>query len=329
MAVAYTKTETSLAVVMDFRPVTIPYSHPNFDRLVELVRDPQTTEADIKPLIDIPAAISTFTGGNVTVTGGRLFYKGYEVKSKLASIIIGLVREGQSEAAKPFEAFMEKAFANPDPRAAMDLFEWVAASNLPITPEGDILAWKAVQSDYYSIRSGPRGKLRHMIGDVVEEPREETDSNPNQTCSRGLHFCSIDYLSSGYAGGGSRIMAVAISPTDVVAFPKDYGNSKGRACRMTVVGEVPRDAVADYYPQGKRVYPGWSGKPTPAYSVGERWRDDDGDIWEVVKVTENNLAAVLVEFEGRALSSDERSDTPAVFDRSTLSDGTYTLVERA
>lgn len=293
MSIAYTKTATSLSIVIGFRPHVIPHSHPNFEKIAELVRDPATTEATLEPLISIPKAIATFTGGNVTVVDGRLFYKGFEVKNTLARIILDFVKEGQAAAAKPFELFMEKAFANPDPRAVEGLFDWCVAGGLPITPDGDILAWKAVQEDYYSIHRGPRGKLRHMIGDVVEEPRHELDANPDQTCSRGLHFCSVEYLKSGgYASGGSRIMAVTISPTDVVAFPKDYKLSKGRCCRMTVVGEVEQREVPNYYAGASRVYSGWS-KPAPTpvvktnefgFAVGDVYVDRDGDKWKITHI---------------------------------------------
>jgi hypothetical protein len=287
MSIPYTRTPSTLSIVIAFRPHTIPASHPNFEAISKMVRDPNTTDKDIEPLLNIPKAISTFTGGNVTVVNGRLFYKGYEVKNNLASIILGFVKEGDAEAAKPFERFLEKAFANPDPRAVEGLYDWVVAGGLPITPDGDILAWKAVQNDYLSIHSGPRGKLRHRIGDVVEEPREETDGNPDRTCSRGIHFCSVEYLKSGgYASGGSRIMAVTISPTDVVAFPRDYKLSKGRAARITVVGEVPQADVPTYYAGASRIYSGWTAPAEPAvkkaernsagFAVGQVWARRDG-----------------------------------------------------
>lgn len=295
MGIPYTKTQTSLSLVVDFRPTVIPSSHPNFSKLVELVKDPNTTDRDVKPLLDIPAAINTFTGGNVTVVNGRLFYRGFEVTGNLASVILGFVKEGDTEAAKPFERFLEKAFQNPDPRAAQGLYDWVVAGGLPITPDGDILAWKAVQDDYYSIRAGRRGKLRHRIGDVVEEPRHETDSNPDQTCSVGIHFCSVEYLKNGgYASGGSRIMAVTISPTDVVAFPKDYKLSKGRCCKLTVVGEVPMAQVPEYYSGARKVYSGWSA-PAPkvtrtprnahGFAVGQVWAARNGDRMSISSVS--------------------------------------------
>lgn len=282
MGIPYTKSDTTLSVVIDFRPTIIPSSHPNFQKLCELVENPRTTEADITPLINIPKAIETFTGGNVTVINGRLFYKGFEVKNNLASVILNFVKQGKDAAAKPFEMFMEKAHQNPDPRAVEGLYDWVVAGKLPITPDGDILAWKIVQNDYYSKRSGKQGKLRHAIGDVVEEPRHETDPDPDRTCSIGIHFCSLEYIEKGNYGSmdsGDRIVAVAISPTDVVAFPRDYKLSKGRCCRLKVVGEVDWQKVKTFY-DDKPVYSGWeppkAERNAHGIAVGQTWRRRDG-----------------------------------------------------
>lgn len=252
--VPYSITDKSVSAVIDFTPRVIPQSHPNFEE----IRDKLlcgVTQDELLPLLDIPKAIETFTDGDVVVKNGKLFFKGYEVRNSLATLIIQLMKEGKEKAALPFKKFLTKAFANPDPRAALDLYDWVIHSKLPITPEGNILAWKAVRSDYKSIHGASRSgkQFDHRVGNVVEQDRSECDANPDQTCSTGLHFCAADYLKN-YAGGGHRVVALEISPTDVVAFPRDYGWSKGRACRYTVVGEVPMDKVKDFYPQGRRIY---------------------------------------------------------------------------
>ena len=63
------------------------------------------------------------------------------------------------------------------------------------------------------------------------------DDNQNNTCSSGLHFCSQEYLSS-FGDSSSRTMILKINPRDVVSIPTDYNNSKGRACRYEVIGEL-------------------------------------------------------------------------------------------
>jgi hypothetical protein len=259
--IPYSITETTITAVIGFAPRVVPKTHPNFDRIREALINGED-ESVLEPLLSIPKAIEQFTGGDVLVKGGKLFYKGFEVKGSLAKLILGFSSEGKDKAAEPFKAFLANAFSNPDPRAATDLYDWVVNSELPITPDGHILAWKAVRDDYLSIHSGARTpQFNHKPGNTVEMDRTECDSNPNQTCSTGLHFCSASYLSN-YAGGGHRVVAVKINPADVVAFPKDYGWSKGRACRYEIVGEVPLEQVKEFYPQG-RIYGGFTVAAAP------------------------------------------------------------------
>lgn len=274
--ISYSKTGSSITVVTGYKPKTIPSSHPNFDKIVEAVKDPRTTEAQLEPLLDIPKTIADASGGNITVVNGGLFFKGFPVKNDLATFILQLISEGNKIAAQPLMKFLDKAFANPDPRAASDLYQWVVASGLPITPEGDIFAWKAVGMDYLSLHAPRRGDLvfDHHVGNVVKEDRAYCDPNPDHTCSKGLHFCSAPYLKH-YAGGGSRIVAVTISPTDVVAFPRDYGWEKGRASQYTVVGEVPYEDVPEFYPRGSRVYQ-W---PQPVVAPATPADSKTGDVW--------------------------------------------------
>jgi hypothetical protein len=73
--------------------------------------------------------------------------------------------------------------------------------------------------------------------------RNKVDDNQNNTCSQGLHFCSEGYLKH---FGGARTVIVKINPRDVVSIPNDYNQTKGRACRYEVIGEVgvnPDDKV--------------------------------------------------------------------------------------
>lgn len=267
MSVPYTRTPTSLTVVMvssGFRPVVIPSSHPNFQTLTKLVTDPATTEAQITPLLDIPSAIASFTGDEIKVVNGRLFYRGSEVKDNLAKVILDFVKSGDPAAAQPFRKFLANCRQNPDLALVSTIYDWCVKGGLPITPEGELIAWKIVGPDFKSIHSGKRGKLDHSIGAVVTEPREECDPNRNQTCSTGIHFCSIEYLQSGGYGGGltgrNKVIAVVINPADVTAIPTDYNLTKGRCCKLRVVGEVEGLRAPDYYGSAK-VFSGWSAAP--------------------------------------------------------------------
>lgn len=255
MGIPYSRTATSLSVVVDFRSHVIPSSHPNFARIAELVTKPDTTEATIKPLLDIPSAIVSYTGGEITVVNGRLFYRGSEVKNNLATVILGFVKSGDDAAAEPFRKFLSNCRQNPDLALVDTIYDWCVKGNLPITPDGELIAWKIVGRDYQSLHSGKRGRLDHSIGATVVEPREECDPNRNRTCSTGIHFCSIEYLQKGgYGGGlggGNRVVAVVINPADITAIPSDYNLTKGRCCRLRVVGEVEGLRAPDFYGDAK------------------------------------------------------------------------------
>ncbi|MGN6820579.1 MAG: hypothetical protein ACTHJR_18130 [Sphingomonas sp.] len=281
MAVANIQSGKTITVVADFKPHVIAETHPNYTKIKQMVNDPATTEAQILPLLDIPKAIETFTGNLVQVKNGKLYYKGFEVRNSLAQTILRFVHSGDEAAAGPLKLLMEKVQQNPDPRVRDDLYDWLVAAKLPITPDGDVLAWKAVREDYRSIHSPHDERFDHRPGNFVEQDRSECDPNPNQTCSSGLHFCAADYLREGYRSGGNRLVIVKINPEDIVAFPNDYHLRKGRAAKYQVVGEIPFEQINEYYDAKKVVHTAPlvttpQPKPTTSrFAVGQVWTTRD------------------------------------------------------
>jgi hypothetical protein len=139
----------------------------------------------------------------------------------------------------PLANFMDNLMTNPSKRAVTELYGFLEVNNLPITPDGCFLAYKKVNAEYKDCHSNT---IDNSVGQVVEMERNAVDDNFNNTCSSGLHFCSREYLDHFY---GDHIMIVKINPRDVVSFPRDYNNSKGRCCRYEVIGELginPEDA---------------------------------------------------------------------------------------
>lgn len=227
----------------DFVPRAIPGSHPNFAQIRDLL-ETGADWAQIKPLVDLPSAIVTYTNGKIKVVDGELFYNEQPVHNSLAARILSLISDKREATAEPLIRFMEKVNQNPSNRSVEGLYEWLEKSNLPIAPDGDIIAWKIVRNDYRDIHSG---KFDNSIGKVVEVPRNQVDDNPDRTCSNGLHFCSSGYLPHYGTGPGNRVVVVKIDPKDVVAFPRDYNTAKGRACRYTVIGEVDRATAPEMF----------------------------------------------------------------------------------
>jgi hypothetical protein len=158
-------------------------------------------------------------------------------------------------------AFMENLMSNPSRRAVNELYGFLEKGELPITPDGCFLAYKRVRDDFLDVHSGSvlnkpaqimtaaelaampvkAGKVTVNVENsvtVVSMERNAVDDDKNRTCSEGLHFCSKHYLGH---FGGERIMILKLNPRDVVSIPSDYNDSKGRACRYEVVGELGAD----------------------------------------------------------------------------------------
>jgi hypothetical protein len=135
---------------------------------------------------------------------------------------------------EPMVLFMHNLLKNPSKRSVDELYGFLEKNNLPITPDGYFLAYKKVRNDFLDIHSGT---MDNSPGTVVEMERYKVDDNKDQTCSTGLHFCGMSYLSH-FGSGGDRTVIVKIDPADVVSIPSDYNGAKGRACRYEVIGEL-------------------------------------------------------------------------------------------
>ena len=176
----------------------------------------------------------------VSVVNGHLHFNGQLVRNALAERILELVSEGLS--IEPWIRFAEKVYRNPRPWVADELDLWLATSNLPLTEDGDFLAYKKIRDDYFDIYTGT---FDNSPGRVCWVPEEEVDTDRNRTCSTGLHFCSQSYLPRFGDSSGNRVVVLKINPEHVVSIPSDYDNAKGRCWRYEVVAEIPVDQVAD------------------------------------------------------------------------------------
>lgn len=278
MQIPYTLTDRSLTVLgSDFTPKTLPNNHPAFEEAVAALK--RGDRETLYRLLDVQSAIVEFTQGEIAIVNRTLTFRGRVIDSALTRRILQFMDAGEDNLAQPLVNFLEKVMNNPSHRAVSGLFEWVERSNLPITPEGDILAWKIVKSDYRDVHSG---LFDNSVGQVVEVARNEVDENPDVTCSYGLHFCSTAYLPHyGAFNEDRRVMVVRLDPADVVAFPRDYDTSKGRACRYTVIGEIPAGKAKEYFPSlvaepdfEERHY----GDLEDELEVGRYYRTRSGDI---------------------------------------------------
>lgn len=246
---AHTITPSSINIVSGGKVFTIDKTHVNYAAIRDLLQQyslgaPGTlwrtrTEAKIVELADIRRFIAKATFGAVQISDDAVLFNGQEVKGVIADRLVSLVREGFSP--RPLALFLEKLQSNPSKNARDELYLWLETSNLPICEDGDFLAFKKVKHDYTSLHDGV---TRNDVGTLLEMRREDVDPDRDNTCSRGYHFCSLNYLTTMCAG---RTVICKINPADVVTIPSDYSNQKGRAWRYLIVDEVAEGVAPETY----------------------------------------------------------------------------------
>lgn len=218
----------NVTVVIGNKPHTISKTHITYQKVVDAIKagDWETVQNVIEP----KKIVLDYGQGRVSVKGETLYWDNEEFNGALAVRMITMLQEGFT--IDPLVKFMENLMENPSNRSVTELYAFLEKNNLPITPDGHFLAYKRVRDDYKDCHSGT---MDNSPGKIVEMPRNKVDDNQNNTCSHGLHFCSEGYLKH---FGGARTVIVKINPADVVSIPNDYNQTKGRACRYEVIGEV-------------------------------------------------------------------------------------------
>jgi hypothetical protein len=235
MAYPYLIQGSNIVVVIGNKSHTVSKTHITYPKVLEAIK---AGDWDALPdIIEPKKVVLSYGAGNVSIQGETLFWKGKELNTGLSVRMIQMLQEGFP--IEPMVNFMENLYKNPSKRAVTELYGFLEKNNLPITPDGHFLAYKKVRENFFDVHSGT---MDNSPGKVVEMERHEVDDNRDVTCSTGLHFCGMSYLS---CFGGDRTVIVKVNPADVVSIPSDYNDAKGRACRYEVVGELnvsPEDA---------------------------------------------------------------------------------------
>lgn len=231
MSFPYLIQGSNIVVVIDNTPHTINKSHITYDKLKEAIKAADW-EA-VRELVNPKEVVLKYAEGFVKINGDQFTWMGKPMHNALSRKMIEMLKDGFP--VTPLVRFMERLMDNPSKRAVDELYGFLEKGNLPITPDGYFLAYKKVRDDYTDCHTGT---MDNSVGKIVSMPRNEVDDDKDRTCSAGLHFCSQEYLSH---FGGARTVILKINPKDVVSIPSDYNDSKGRACRYEVIGELTVD----------------------------------------------------------------------------------------
>jgi hypothetical protein len=229
-------------------------SHQHYATIREALK--QKDFDKVRELIDLALAINEFGAGKIKVVNGVVMYGDHELHNAATTRLLEQMQEGFD--VQPMIKFLENIMQNPSKRAVDELYRFLEHNSLPITEDGHFVAYKRVTSNFKDFYTG---KMDNSIGSTPEMPRNFVNDNKDETCSTGLHFCSLSYLPH-YYGGQGRIVIVKVNPADVVSIPTDYNNAKGRACKYLILEEYTGGELNEKF-------------DTSVYDTGTDEGDDD------------------------------------------------------
>jgi len=219
-----------ISFVIDSTPYTINSSDKNYTEILDCVKKNQIEKAI--SYIDIPRGIKKYTAGNVEMKNNKLFKNGREISNRVVDKINEFIQGGYPS--EPLMKFLDNLLENPSRRAVEELYTFLEHRKMPITPEGNFIAYKSVRpnwTDWYS------GSIKNTIGTVFEMPRNEVDDDWGRSCGNGIHVGSLNYAKDFHSGEGGHLILVEINPKDVVSFSDGASEGKIRVCKYKVVGE--------------------------------------------------------------------------------------------
>ena len=244
----------NITLVLNGEQFFIVKEDSSYDKVRQALSDNASAE-ELLLLVDKAKEVADYVHStDIQIKNGCVFYDGEEVHNTLTDRILTFMKEGLP--VKPLVNFLEKLMQNPSYSARQELFDFLEHKHLPVTEDGDFLAYKAVNSTYMDKYTG---KVGNSIGSSVEMVRWNVDDDRGHGCASGLHAGTLEYVQS-YGcfhdgDGADKCIIVKINPTDVVSVPTDSGCQKLRTCKYLV--------LRDY--EGKMEYNLYT---------------DDGDEWD-------------------------------------------------
>ncbi len=261
--IPYILTDNSLTIVVDGKAKTMEKSNPSFGKATGLLKEEKYDQ--LPDLFDIPKAVEKFAEGNIVVTDGEVLYKGEVIHNHVVGRVLEFMKSELPY--KPLIRFLEKLMNNPSRRAVNELYAFLEHKQMPLTPNGNFLAYKGVRDDYTDWHSG---KFSNQVGDLNEMARNYVCDDANIGCSHGFHAGSLEYA-RGYGRGG-HLMVVEIDPSDVVSVPLDCEQQKLRTSKYKVVSHYEKKLVEpiceDYGDYDEEDEDDWDEDPLKTFEDG-------------------------------------------------------------
>ena len=229
MKIPYILTEESLTVVVDGKAMTMQKDHPAWTQAIDALNNEEYDR--LENLFDVSKAVEDYVDNEsgITVKEGSVFFQGEAIHNVVVDKILSFMRQGLPF--KPLVRFLGKLMANPSRRAVNELYAFLEHKSMPITPDGNFVAYKGVTEDFKDFHTR---KFDNSVGQTLSMVRNSVCDDANIGCSYGFHAGSYEYA-KGYASSGGHLMRVEIDPTDVVSVPLDCNCQKLRTAKYKVI----------------------------------------------------------------------------------------------
>ena len=243
--VPYIINENSLTIFWEGKPYTLRKDHVNFNIAKNAILEARYD--DLGDLLDIAKAVEDFVQGDVEVKDEVVYYKGHRLHGVVVDKLLEMLRAGMKDSA-PLVNFITRLQSNPSANSVNELYSFMSYKSLPNTPEGKILGYKGVQSDFWSNtgnadtivlqgQTNERHQIFNGVGETIEVARRCVDDNKDHHCSFGLHIGSYDYANN-WAGEDGRLLIVEFDPEDAVSVPTDCDFQKLRVSKYRIVSDI-------------------------------------------------------------------------------------------
>lgn len=219
---------------------------PSFEEVKKAIE--RKDWGQVLALMSPGSMVETLSSGEMYVNGDQVYLKcedgtSWEVPKDLNNFILDCLKNGN--AFQYLVTFSNKLRKNPSKNSVDQLFTFLVRNKFVLTQNGNFIAYKRVRKDFLDIYTGT---MDNSVGKVVEMDRGSVNSNPEQTCSYGLHVANYYYASSCYSKAPDDILLlVEVNPADVVSVPTDYNFSKMRVCRYKVLKVCSEEFVEQVY----------------------------------------------------------------------------------
>ena len=168
-------------------PCTLTKDHPQYEKIAHILDN--NLDEDITQYFNTDETLKTELTCSFTIKNHKLYYRETELHGYIVNKLLELHHKKLSTTR--ITNFLENLLQNPSNRVYENLYQFLEKGKDPITEDGHFLAFKRVNRNYTDIHTGT---FLNIPGNIVEMPRNLVDDNPNNTCSTGLHVCSVDYL---------------------------------------------------------------------------------------------------------------------------------------